>query len=132
MAVGSFHHIPVCPVLLVHVSKDSWQLFQMGTDILYVSTAFEQAAGDSGDLCSCNVVARLECSICIACDPTASRRIGDGLCRPMRGRNIREGRSSVRQLLKPAADRGKFRTRDRRVWPERSVAVTADVPNCSM
>ena len=71
MAVGSFHHIPVCPVLLVHVSKDSWQLFQMGTDILFVSIAFEQAAGDSGDLCSGNVVARLECSICIACDPTA-------------------------------------------------------------
>lgn len=46
----------------------------------------------------------------------------------MRGRNIREGRSSVRQLLKPAADRGKFRTRDRRVWPERSVAVAADDP----
>ena len=128
MAVGSFHRIPVCPVLLVHVSKDSWHLFQMGTDIRFVGAAFEQAAGDCGDLCSGNVVARLECSICIACDPTASRRIGDGLCRPMRGRNIREGRSSVRQLLKPAADRGKLRARDRRVWPERSVAVTADDP----
>ena len=76
-----------------------------GHGYIYVSTAFEQAAGDSGDLCSGNVVARLECSIRIACDPTASRRIGDGLCRPMRSRNIREGRSSVRQLLKPAADR---------------------------
>ena len=65
MAVGSFHHIPVCPVLLVHVSKDSWQLFQMGADILLIGIAFKQAAGDSGDLCSCNVVARLECSICI-------------------------------------------------------------------
>ena len=128
MAVGSFHRIPVCPVLLVHVSKDSWQLFQIGTDIRFVGAAFEQAAGDSSDLCSGNVVARLERSIRIACDPAALCRIGDGLCCPMRGRNVRKGRSSVRQLLKPAADRGKFRARDRRVWPERSVAVAADDP----
>ena len=100
----------------------------MGTDILLVGIAFEQAAGNGGNLRSGNVVVRLERSVCIACDPSASRRIGDGLCRPVRGRNIREGCSSVRQPLKPAADRCEFRAGDRCVWPECSIAVAADDP----
>ena len=81
VTVCGLHCIPVCPVLLVHVSKDSWQLLQVGTDILLVGIAFEQAAGNGGNLRSGNVVVRLERSVCIACDPSASRRIGDGLDR---------------------------------------------------